>query len=273
MVSSSVSNSQIEYIDAPHREYFELNYVKRNKPVILTGVSNEWPAISKWTPNYLKSVGGKSIVDVRFVKNGEFQPTITPNRKMPFGEFIDLLLTESSDGRFSMEAKPLRHISSRLLDDIDISAYVKQPKPTVFLGRDTFTPLHYHTIANSLLCQLHGTKTVKLFSPAQFKYLYPHPWHAANHRMSRVDPRQPDLDRFPKFKRAKPLEAILHPGEILFIPVHWWHVTSCSGLQISVSFFVKHSLNSWGFPMPRLRIYIRDLLFRAKIKLGHTNNL
>jgi len=158
MVSSRVSNSQIERIHAPQREYFELNYVNRNKPVILTGISNEWPAISKWTPSYLKSIGGKSIVDVRFVKNAEFQPTIKANRKLPFSEFINLLLTESPDGRYSMEATPLRHISSRLLDDIDISAYVNQPKPTVFLGRDTFTPLHYHTIANSLLCQIHGTK-------------------------------------------------------------------------------------------------------------------
>ena len=37
-----------------------------------------------------------------------------------------------------------------------------------------------------------------------------------------VDFDEPDLKRFPLFKEASGLEAIVAPGEILYIPMYWW---------------------------------------------------
>ena len=41
--------------------------------------------------------------------------------------------------------------------------------------------------------------------------------------MSPVDILRPDYDRFPKFSRAKRLECVLKPGDVLFMPAFWWH--------------------------------------------------
>ena len=41
--------------------------------------------------------------------------------------------------------------------------------------------------------------------------------------MSQVDLEQPDLQKFPRFGRAKRYELMLEPGDMLFIPAFWWH--------------------------------------------------
>ena len=32
---------------------------------------------------------------------------------------------------------------------------------------------------------------------------------------------KPDYERFPKFKNAKGYEAVLQPGEVLYLPMYW----------------------------------------------------
>jgi hypothetical protein len=81
---------------------------------------------------------------------------------------------------------------------------------------------------------------------------------------SRVDYRTPDHERFPRFKRAIPLELILEPGEILFIPVHWWHVTSVSGITVSVTALWRARLSSYTFPAPGLQTCAREVTGRLK---------
>jgi len=38
-----------------------------------------------------------------------------------------------------------------------------------------------------------------------------------------VDAEKPDLKRFPAFARAAGVEAVLEPGDALFLPCHWYH--------------------------------------------------
>jgi hypoxia-inducible factor 1-alpha inhibitor (HIF hydroxylase) len=46
-----------------------------------------------------------------------------------------------------------------------------------------------------------------------------HPrWHK-----SQVDFDHPDLDRVPNYVNAKAYEAILNPGDVLYVPPYWWH--------------------------------------------------
>ena len=84
------------------------------------------------------------------------------------------------------------------------------------------TPLHYDTTSN-FLCQLCGRKRLLLFSPADTPKLYPYPaTHPAN-AFAMVDVESPDLSTFAAFGRARGAEAVLEPGECLWMPSYVWH--------------------------------------------------
>ena len=36
-----------------------------------------------------------------------------------------------------------------------------------------------------------------------------------------VDFDNPDLEKFPNFRGVHALEAIVHPGDVLYIPMYW----------------------------------------------------
>jgi len=84
------------------------------------------------------------------------------------------------------------------------------------------TPCHYDVVEN-FFAQIRGRKRFLLFSPAESWRLYP---HATNHPLDRkamVKFDAPDLERYPDFKDARCVEAVLGPGDVLFVPRFWWH--------------------------------------------------
>src|SRR5471030_1307404 len=46
------------------REEFLVQYYSRNRPVIIDGLLDHWPALTRWTPAYLRSVCGEAVVEV-----------------------------------------------------------------------------------------------------------------------------------------------------------------------------------------------------------------
>jgi len=265
---------QIERVEAPSRKAFEAKYLNQNKPVIVTGVANQWKAYSTWEPDYFKSVAGESLISVHYHEQGSFFDWYVdrPNRvnvEMKFGELVDVLSGDASGQQYYMTEYDLELVSKELVRDIDFSTYFdpdQQPwNAQIFLGRDTCMPLHYHGKMEAILCQLRGEKRIILYSPEQYAMLYPGEWYKPIPLFSRIDGRQimagnVDLEKFPKFGQVKPLEFTLHPGEMLFIPVHWWHVTSVSGYQVSVTHFFKSKLRCWTFPTPGLQNIAREIL-------------
>lgn len=78
--------------------------------------------------------------------------------------------------------------------------------------------------------------------------------------MFQVDFDRPDYSRFPKFKDAKGYEAIVGPGDVLYIPIYWWHHVESlmrGGHTISINFWYKvnkkYVLQSYFLPI--LKIY------------------
>ena len=84
------------------------------------------------------------------------------------------------------------------------------------------TPIHFDALSN-FFTQLVGRKRVLVFPPAQSWRLYPYP---ASHPMdsyAMVDVEEPDLHRYPGLARARALETILEPGDVLWLPSFNWH--------------------------------------------------
>lgn len=93
---------------------------------------------------------------------------------------------------------------------------------------------------DGFLFQFIGRKRLTLFSPDQAPYLYPtKAWN--NYQPCWVDPGQVRMDLFPEFSKARPIEVVLNPGEVLIQPAGWFHVVYCiDSPTFSVSYFLKH---------------------------------
>ena len=53
------------------------------------------------------------------------------------------------------------------------------------------------------------------------------------HCFSQVDLNRIDCDRFPMFREVRIIDLVLNPGQVLFLPVGWWH--HVTGLDISIT--------------------------------------
>ena len=274
---------QVERIEAPSRADFETHYAERNKPVIITGVVDKWPAFTKWTPEYLEATGGDSVVPVHFSEDANFRDYYVDagkrqDKHMEFAKFVEILQNSPDAQQFYMTEFPVRLISPDLLADLDFTDYfdaeVTPYEPCMFLGRNTCMPMHYHGKMEAFLCQIVSDKRITLFAPNQYSHLYCRKWYQAHPLFSNLDGRkihagEIDLEQFPKFKKAKPVEVELEAGEMLFIPVQWWHVTSVPDYQVNVSHFFNSKLSRWTFPSPGIQNIAREILDRMR---GWNNN-
>ncbi|KAK4991156.1 hypothetical protein LTR66_006610 [Elasticomyces elasticus] len=142
--------------------------------------------------------------------------------------------------------------------------HLEEPLVNTWLGPGgTISPLHtdpYHNI----LCQVVGHKYIRLYAPSETPKLYSRGVDEAGVSMentSRVDvsiamelagrsaavgcddeishenARNDFEERFPLFKDARYIEAVLGPGDSLYIPLGWWHYVESLSTSCSVSFW------------------------------------
>jgi hypothetical protein len=98
------------------------------------------------------------------------------------------------------------------------------------------TPLHRDNL-HGLLAQVSGVKRLLLYSPDQADLLYASAAFNTSQPCA-VDPSAPNLKRYPRFARAQALEVRLAPGEVLALPVGWFHCVFAEGPVISVSYSI-----------------------------------
>lgn len=125
------------------------------------------------------------------------------------------------------------------------------PIYSFWLSNHSRVAAHYDATEN-LACVVHGTRKFTLFPPEQVSNLYigPLDFTPAGQPCSMVDFAQPDYQRFPRFKQAQVngFEAVLQPGDVIYIPAFWWHhVEATAPLNFMVNYWwrdVAHTLPS-----------------------------
>lgn len=250
LASLSPSFRQIYVEDRPSQNKFLDLYYSKNRPVVLTGVMDNWKALSLWTPEYLKSKYGSEMVEIQFGRNSD--PTYEENseslkKQISFGEYLDMVAQGGETNDYYMTAN--NHVIEKegmksLLNDIEMFPEYLRPdhRPSELFfwygPAGTITPLH-HDRQNIFMAQVSGRKLVKLIPPSQTHLVY-------NHRtvFSRVDCENPDFNRFPLFRNANVITGILNPGQVLFLPNGWWHYVRALDVSLTVTF------TNFVFPNP-----------------------
>ena len=98
----------------------------------------------------------------------------------------------------------------------------------------------HHDPLDGFLYQIMGRKKFILYAPDQAPYLYPMKAYN-NYQPCWVKPEAPDFDRFPEFAKARGMEVVLYPGELLIQPAGWFHAVYClDSPTFSVSYFFRH---------------------------------
>jgi lysine-specific demethylase 8/hypoxia-inducible factor 1-alpha inhibitor (HIF hydroxylase) len=287
-------------------EIFFQNYRKHGKPAVITGLLD---SESSWSLDYLCEKLGERKFPVRFYGRERYQQDKRNWENMGSGvESSTILFNEYAQKLRSGEAMEKDiYLGKCSLADTPLANNLNFERLRSQLGLKTpITPLNLwlgfggHTTClhcdafDGTLIQLYGAKKVILFPPNQLHNLYP--FSLLNNLLygfkrrasySQVYPQKPDFQAFPKFKKAlsQSYEVILNQGEILYIPVGWWHEVSClgDGVVCSVNRFwgispITRSFFCWN----KWRIHLSSVLaaphflvvwLRAIIGKDRTENL
>ena len=113
--------------------------------------------------------------------------------------------------------------------------------PRIWLGNRITTPTHLDEW-NNIGCVVAGRRRFTLFPPEQIENLYigPLDFGHTGAPMSIVSLRNPDFERFPKFRAAldAAVTAELQPGDVIIIPPLWWHhVESLESFNVLVNYW------------------------------------
>ncbi|HTI68234.1 MAG TPA: cupin-like domain-containing protein [Caulobacteraceae bacterium] len=226
----------------PTDEFRDLHYAA-NWPVLMAGAVERWPAVRRWTPDYLKAVVGNAPVQVQVDRTADpdFERRMADHAAtLPFDAFIDRISRPDAGNEAYMTAYNSAQNAQALAPlhaDLDfLGAYLSRdadrPHGMMWIGpRGAFTPLH-HDLTNNLLLQLVGRKVVLMAPPGETPRLY-----NDHHVYSRIrDLTAPDvLARFPKLEGVRVHRVALDPGDALFIPLGWWHQVSALDFSVTIT--------------------------------------
>ena len=200
-------------------EEFHSQYRAKRAPIILEGAVASWPAIGKWTFDYLATECG----DVPVVIDHYSAERTT---KATFGEFVQRVKQNTGP-----EAQPLYlqewHFHKtcpslvRDLGPLDIASYNFLPRMygpdaavrALWVGqKGAVTRLHQDAYFNDTIhAQIVGRKDWCLFGPDAFL-----PTKA----------NKPDWDALFENPSAPIMHCTLAPGDLLYLPARWWHRVS-----------------------------------------------
>ena len=241
----------------PMGEFFE-RYVCGSRPLVLTDVARDWPAMQRWSPQDLSARFGHLDVEVQAERNAD--PNYERNkmdlrRTVRLSDFVAQVLAGGSTNDYYLTAnnEALRRPDfAPLLADIGTlpefcdRAQLAERSSFWFGPPGTVTPLHHDTL---MLChtQIVGRKRWRFISPLQSPLLYNH-----FEVYSPIDLDAPDLDRYPLFGQATVLEVVVEPGETVFLPLGWWHQVKALDVSLSFSYSNLDLPNQYSYTNPNI---------------------
>jgi hypothetical protein len=250
---------QVEKRSNISRDEFIERYAIGSRPVVLTDVTRDWPAMQRWSPQYLKQNFGHLDVEIQAERNADpkfEQNKLEHRRTVKLADFVDQVANGGRTNDYYMTAnnEVLRRPEfAPLLQDIGSLPDFCRKEDLArsinfwFGPAGTNTPLHHDTL---MLChtQVVGRKRWRFISPLETPRLYN--YYAV---FSPIDIDAPDFARYPLFRGVKVLDVTVEPGETVFLPLAWWHQVSGLDVSLSVSYTNIDLPNEYEFIDPQIR--------------------
>jgi len=241
------------------RDEFEQRYVRGCRPVVITGLARDWPALKRWSPQDLKQRFGHLEVEVQTERlaDPEYeQNKLQHRRRVRLGDFVDQVLAGGPTNDYYMTANnevlrrpefaPLLADIGSLPDYCDASQLANSCS-FWFGPAGTVTPLHHDTLM-LFHTQVVGRKRWRFVSPLETPHLYNY-----YDVYSPIDIDRPDLHRYPDFSQVTALDVVVEPGETMFLPLGWWHQVTALDLSLSFSFSNPAVPNTFSYRNPDIR--------------------
>jgi [protein]-arginine 3-hydroxylase / protease len=248
----------VERRESPTRAEFEKQYLSRSsRPVILTDVVSSWPAFRKWNFNFFAARYGDEDV----IASDQLRSP-TKMFRMKLRTLVNVCHPSGEPELAQSPRSPLYFGFQPFLQHPELIADFSQPSVVdciyenspgelyqwyvehfgvILIGSaGTVTALHADLFGtHAWLAQICGRKHWLLFAPGD----------AQNLDGGKANLLQPDLAIVPRLQTAQPYEAIVEPGELIFVPQGWYHHVVSLDASISLSFnfvnqtnFVAHVL-------------------------------
>ena len=256
--------------DATWQEFKEM-YFNKDMPVQLPS-DESMPCIKKWQDvAYFKERFGKRLIPLEVGKYDDVENW--KEEIVPMETFIDehlapdILKKEDNNFVSYLAQHQLFEQIPQLALDFEIPKWCNAghfERCNIWLGTSgTITPCHFDSYDN-IFGQIVGYKFVRMYLESDSKYLYKSGgnWETtrswtdalnddedgnakkdtkkkfrnAQGNISGVDVESPDLEKYPDFAKATPMDVILGPGDFIYIPSRTWHYVRSLTVSCSLNF-------------------------------------
>lgn len=257
MLREAHSPEIVELNEPINHELFFRRFYALNQPLLIRQAVKDWPAVARWNAEYLIEKAGDCEVQIqaRRNQNRNYETESSQHRQMTrFGDFVRQVFSGEASNDVYMTARN-GDVNGQALAGLWADL---EPLPNMLSGpadarrmffwigpAGTVTPLH-HDLTNNLMAQVVGRKLVKLIAPDYLPYIYNH-----FHCYSQVDPENVDTAKFPLFERVRVYDVEIGPGDLLFLPVGWWHHVRSLDPSITITATNFRGLNRFEEHYPK----------------------
>ena len=258
----SVKQSLLGLLDGPgeiprvqglSQDAFLRDYYAAGRPVIIRGEMDDWPALGLWNPEYLKRKVGAAPIEFQGQRNADARFELQKDvhkRSLGFDAYIDLITKEPGNDAYitAYNSGPNHAAFEPLTSDVrPLAKFLRGRQGMLWVGPiGTYTPLH-HDLTNNLIAQVVGAKHLVLLPPSETRFLYNH-----RHVFSAVHDIMDEerLEQYPLAKNASTYGVDLEAGELLFIPIGWWHQVTALDFSVTYTFTDFHWNNAFHDSFP-----------------------
>lgn len=216
---------EVERVSKISKRDFKRKYFKSQKPVVIEGLIEDWPAYSKWDFDYIRNVAGDKTVPLYDDRPVDHREKFNePHARMKMSDYLDLLQNEPTKYRIFLW-NLLKEVPELQKDFSypNLGLRLMKGLPMLFFGgEESHTFMHYDIdLANIFHIHFEGKKECILFPQTQNKYIYKVPHSLITHES--IDFSEPDYETWPGLKYLQGFKTHLNHGDILYLPEGYWH--------------------------------------------------